>query len=283
MTRFTNLPRKLRFHGANVLYYLRHRRKLGIGFCDFIHLKRQGFRQQQGKQTRLRGRQVEFSSSFWFLHSVDEIFVREVYRFKCGHETPTIIDCGANIGLSVLYFKTLFPQAKVTAFEADPGIFQALQRNVAEYQMAEVHLHNAAVWTANGRLGFNADGALGGKISATNAASAEVECIRLKDLLRHRIDFLKIDIEGAEYAVLTDCQDDLKNVDRLFVEYHSTPGEPQTLDEILAILRAAGFRYYAQEAWPAMTHPYLQHGDRFVYDLQLNIFAYRPSSEMARP
>ena len=49
-----------------------------------------------------------------------------------------------------------------------------------------------------------------------------VTCVRLKDLLDDDIDFLKIDIEGAEYAVLKDCSDDLTNVKNLFVEYHGT-------------------------------------------------------------
>jgi FkbM family methyltransferase len=278
MTLPTHLPRKLRFHAANLIYFARHRRKLRIGLRDFIHLKRQGFRKESAKQVRLSGRPFEFSSSFWFLHSLDEIFVQEVYRFQSRNDAPVIVDCGANVGLSVLYFKTLFPDAKVTAFEADAEIFETLRRNLAEHRSAGVHLHNAAVWTANGHLGFTADGALGGRVMESGGNSNTVESIRLKDLLQHRVDFLKIDIEGAEYAVLKDCRDELRNVENLFVEYHSKPADAQTLDEILGILRSAGFRYYIQQAWPTMTHPYVQNGSSFVYDLQLNVFAYRPSN-----
>jgi hypothetical protein len=63
----------------------------------------------------------------------------------------------------------------------------------------------------------------------------------LRDLLDSPVDFLKIDIEGAEYAVLKDCRDRLQNVRNLFVEYHAAPDEPQRLNEMLSWFSEAGF------------------------------------------
>ena len=65
-----------------------------------------------------------------------------------------------------------------------------------------------------------------------------VRCVRLNDLLNEEIDFLKIDIEGAELPVLKDCSDNLKNVKNLFVEYHGKYDEMFKLNEILEILVA---------------------------------------------
>jgi FkbM family methyltransferase len=43
---------------------------------------------------------------------------------------PVIIDCGGNIGLSVLYFKYLFPNSVITVFEPSPPVFEILKENI---------------------------------------------------------------------------------------------------------------------------------------------------------
>ncbi len=99
-------------------------------------------------------------------------------------------------------------------------------------------------------LNFSASGNLGGSLTHNKLGqevsennSLPVSAIRLYDLLDKEIDFLKIDIEGAEIEVLKDCEDRLKNVVNIFVEYHSNPNDKQELDAVLSILTNAGFRY----------------------------------------
>src|SRR5688572_20822569 len=70
--------------------------------------------------TDLPGVPITGVDSASFVHSYSEIFKREIYRFTTVNNAPKIIDCGANIGLSVIYFKRLYPAAKIVAFEADP-------------------------------------------------------------------------------------------------------------------------------------------------------------------
>jgi hypothetical protein len=75
--------------------------------------------------------------------------------------------------------------------------------------------------------------------------------------------------------VLRDCRDRLARIARIFVEYHSVPDQPQCLQDLLEILWGAGFRYFLKDANP-IRHPFLVEERRKVFDLQLNIFAYRP-------
>lgn len=96
----------------------------------------------------------------------------------------------------------------------------------------------------------------------------------MRDYLSTEIDFLKIDIEGAEYEVLKDCADLLFNVKNLFIEYHVLPNEAQHLHDILNWVNAAGFKYYIKEAWNNMTYPYMKSYNDY-YQMQLNIFCYR--------
>lgn len=227
----------------------------------------------------LFGSQISFPDGYWFLHSMKEIFVEEVYRFQGRKADPFIIDCGANIGLSVIYFKRLFPKSKIIAFEPDGSIFEMLKKNVGAFNYEDVQLINKGLWKKETSLSFLAEGTLGGRVIDSSTGSIRpdiisIDTVRLKDYLYEEVDFLKIDIEGAEYEVLLDCADSLKNVHFLFVEYHSTANESQKLHEILSIISRSGFRYYIREAAQNVSHPFVER-NRNWFDLQLNIFCFR--------
>ena len=85
-----------------------------------------------------------------FCAQLQEIFIDEVYAFDCPIPHPTIIDCGSNVGVSIAYFKILYPQAHVIGFEADPEIFAYLNHNTERFQNLE--LYNQAVWYQNGQM-----------------------------------------------------------------------------------------------------------------------------------
>lgn len=216
------------------------------------------------------------SDSKWYLPTLKEIWEKEIYRFESNNKTPYIIDCGANIGLSVIFWKHLFPDAKILAFEPDPQIFELLSENINTFGYKDIDLRQLAVWSAETDLLFQTDNSVGGRleIGDSSADSIKVKTIRLRDLLSQHIDMLKMDIEGAEYDVLMDCSDQLLNVERLFVEYHGAPYEKQKLQMILDIIQRNGFRYHIKEANP-IKHPFIRSERNTYYDLQLNIFAFR--------
>lgn len=209
-----------------------------------------------------------------FLAGSEEIFGAGIYEFRSEAARPRILDCGANIGLSVLYFKTIHPGARVVAFEPDPAIFRVLEANVASFGLRDVELRQAAVWTENGSIEFKPEGGFSGRILPGAAGAVGVPSVRLRDWLDEPVDFLKIDIEGAEMDVLSDCADRLDNVKRLFIEYHAECGRPQRLDEMLAMVRRAGFRYQIHEAYVARK-PFLERPPMMGMDLQLNLFCFR--------
>jgi FkbM family methyltransferase len=228
--------------------------------------------------TKLFEKTIFFPDGYWFLHSMNEIFVEEVYRFQSEIPNPYIIDCGANIGLSVIYFKRLFPSASIVAFEPDQKIYKTLVSNISQFNFDNVQLINKGLWNDDTTISFFAEGTLGGRVvekeEARTTNVVTIETLRLKDYLKENVDFLKIDIEGAEYEVLVDSAVDLKNVRLLFVEYHSTSTLPQKLNEILTIITNAGFRYCIRETAPKVRFPFLK-TKRDWFDLQLNIFCYR--------
>ena len=183
-----------------------------------------------------------FESQFYYeapqelLHGLQEIFVDQIYK-QMLPPNATIIDCGANIGLSVLYLKKLNPTATILAFEPDPLNYSLLQQNIASFKLKNVQCIQAAVWIENKTLSFSSQKGMASGISTNEHENCiAVKGIRLKDHLDHTIDFLKIDIEGAEWEVLKDCSSLLTNVNNLFVEYHGQHLEQNKLTEILRLL-----------------------------------------------
>lgn len=248
-------------------------KSLGIKGSEIKRLKR-GI---GDKKTSLFGVNIEITNFFWYLHSLNELFLDKTYAFNSDKKDPIILDCGANIGLSAIFFKRNYPEAKITAFEADPMIAKVLNNNLHAFGYDDVQIVPKAIWIDNTTLNFESDGSLGGHIVETNEENStqnQIQAVRLKDYLKGEIDFLKVDIEGVEYEVLMDCKEKLKNVKNLFIEYHSFLQNDQKLDEILLLLKKAGFRYYIKEAWNNQPMPFID-SRKSHYDLQLNIFAYR--------
>jgi FkbM family methyltransferase len=225
----------------------------------------------------LLGKRIKLIDSASFRFLWDELFVKEIYKFKSQKGNPYIIDCGANIGLSLIYFKTLYPNAEVIAFEPDKKIFEVLCYNVKAFQFQNLLLVNKAVWSEETTLYFTADGSDGGRIcnTLTDETLQEIQTVRLRKYLQKKVDFLKIDVEGAEVEVLKDCADLLNNVERLFVEYHSFLEKKQELDILLDILTQAKFRYYITHVGIVSPHPLEAIASISQIDNQLNIYAYR--------
>lgn len=232
-------------------------------------------RYEMGSVT-LWGKKWKYVDGTTLLVGLKEIFIDKIYKFNSDNETPFIIDCGSNIGFSVYYFKQLYPKAKVIAFEADPEIYDVLCENLANVGLNDIELINKAVWDSSDTLEFRSEGGMSGRVRINDEQGKlfSVQGARLKDYLCNKVDFLKIDIEGAEYRVIKDCKEELKNVNRIFLEYHSPRSEEQTLAEILAILKTSGFRVYIKEAY-VQVNPFLEVRTVDGMDLQLNIYGVR--------
>ena len=230
---------------------------------------------------KLRSRNI-LGHSLWFtsptelIHGLKEIFVEKIYDQKLP-DNAFIIDCGANIGLSVIFLKQLCPSARILAFEPDPSNHSLLEKNVRSFNLGNVDVQEAAIWKENTTLHFSSAGSMGSSIETqASDQGVQVKAVRLKDLLNEPVDFLKIDIEGAEYQVMRDAADSLQQVKCLFLEYHGRFDQNQELLEMLQIVHQAGFKFYIREAAPVHSIPFRQErNNELPYDVQLNIFCIR--------
>ncbi len=239
----------------------------------FEHLKTQP--RYQPQEIQLFGKPFVALDGWMFYGQYREIIQSQVYRFASDRDDPRIVDCGANGGLSIVYFKRLYPRARITGVEADPAIFETLTRNIHMQQLSDVTLINKAVSATREPVVFHREGSDSGRVHAMESAksSISVDAVALDDLLENPVDLLKIDIEGSETAALVSATR-LDRVKRMFVEYHSFSDQPQSLATLLDILTKAGFRYYIQSMF-CPNHPMVEIKSYLGMDLQLNIFAVR--------
>nr|WP_262917723.1 FkbM family methyltransferase [Cognataquiflexum rubidum] len=198
------------------------------------------------------GFKVSANSPQTLLSLYREIFVDEVYYFDSNHASPKIIDCGANMGISMLYFKHLFPNAQIIAIEPNPMALQYLEKNIKQNFLEDVHVEKACVSDKVGKEKFY----YSNKINIANASLfpeigkhylMEVDSLQLSDYLSKDIyDLVKVDVEGAERQVLKELKTSgqLQKSKRYIIEYHHAPEYLEdTLQEILETFSEAGFSF----------------------------------------
>jgi FkbM family methyltransferase len=203
-----------------------------------------------GSIMKLSGCTVRFNDgpNLYVLHK--DIFIRRIYHFSVSRPDPFILDCGSNIGMSILYFKHIYPGARIIGFEPDPEIMPYLEENVARNNLENVHCVQAVLSRDASKKILYSDGKCGSGLAAPTQFDKpaewrkyEVSSVRLRDYLTEPVDFLKMNIEGAELEVLADSEDRLRQIREMIIEYHHLPGLPRSLHEILQILYRQGFEY----------------------------------------
>jgi len=128
----------------------------------------------------------------------------------------TIIDCGANIGLSVRYLKAAYPDAVVVAVEPDEGNFGMLSRNTSG--LKGVHCVKAGIWPVPGYLELRQEGLRHSSFRTKEASDdTGLEAVSIPLLMERfslsRVSLLKIDIEGSELELFSGS--DLSWIDRV--------------------------------------------------------------------
>jgi FkbM family methyltransferase len=227
----------------------------------------------------LQGRKVYYTDAFSFLWQFHEIFVKKHYSFQASTEKPTIIDCGSNVGLSLIYLKTLYPKAKIISFEPNPQVFEILTNNIVD-RYDDIELRQEAVWIKNEQLTFRATRADDSAIHVDG--DLFVKAVNINDILQEykKIDFLKMDIEGAEAEVFPAMEGQLRKISNIFIEYHSTQQKPQNISVILAMLEAAGFKYIFKHEYDYKEPlKYLNQKRSSGFESQVGIFATKPDFE----
>jgi FkbM family methyltransferase len=162
------------------------------------------------------------SGDIFVLHEVLTFACYRIPNWRIAPETVrTVIDAGANIGITSLYFAARYPQARIYSVEPLPENFALLEANVANEPRIKP-INGCVTGVSNGTVQFTTDGPTWGNRIGNSGITVPAftigELCRKEDL--EKVDLLKIDIEGAEKEVLANA-DFFDRVRNLIIELHN--------------------------------------------------------------
>jgi FkbM family methyltransferase len=159
------------------------------------------------------------------LLALADVLCHAQYRMDGLPAPRAIVDLGSNIGASVLYFACCYPGARIVAVEPDPETFRKLQANVASLE--GVQARRLAVGARDGEVVFFPSPRSWESSLHPTPLSGEAITVRqvtLDTLLDEagldHVELVKLDVEGAEYDVLSACAGLPTRVDALIGELH---------------------------------------------------------------
>ncbi len=160
---------------------------------------------------------------------------------------PKMLDLGANIGLFGLYALGRWPSAGVHSFEPDPANLKLLRRVIAINDLAERwSVTEAAVGSERSTMSFEAGLYSESRLLIAGAPASGHRTIDVQsvDIFAedHDASLLKMDIEGGEWAILTDPRLTELRAKAVVLEWHER-GCPEADAHAAAqhLLRAAGY------------------------------------------
>ena len=165
------------------------------------------------------------------LATATEVFAMEAYNAPIDIKDGTvklIVDLGANVGYSCLYWLNKYPRAKIIAFEPHPYHITQINKNLeANANHDQVILIAKAAGISDSRMYLTNEGASSalGQSSAEGTIAVEVTDW-LEQIGNHTNDLLKMDIEGSEYILLSNPRFSQTNIKICVLEWHNNEKYP---------------------------------------------------------
>ncbi len=115
----------------------------------------------------------------------------------------TVLDIGANIGMTAAIMSSVVHEGNIYAFEPGPKVFEELEANCDRNNLANVHAHQLAISDKPGTVNFSEASAYG-HLDSDGAVTVEADTVDnvVRTLGLVAVDFIKIDVEGYEWPVL---------------------------------------------------------------------------------
>lgn len=195
-----------------------------------------------GKLTTIRARGHR---SIFVRRTLSDLAVVEEIMWKNGvynealsmlTKCEVFIDLGANIGLCSKLVLEKFPDAEVYAYEPQPETFEVLRRNLAT---ANCDVHQVAVWSSHSKISMTGEPQAFDRFRVTEGGTIEAwPMSHIVSIPKKRIDFLKIDVEGAEVEMFRESSW-LERVDLLAIEFHGDSRKQSGFD---AAIKSRGMK-----------------------------------------
>ncbi|HEX4077206.1 MAG TPA: FkbM family methyltransferase [Candidatus Acidoferrales bacterium] len=175
------------------------------------------------------------------LHGIREVWFDEAYRVPFEDPSGTLLDMGANIGLTSVWLAKRYPFTRVIAVEPDPSNASLVRRNL-ELNGVNGEVLEAAIGPCEGTARFASNQSSNlGRVSdhGVSVAMTTVDAV-LKNAACRRFGLVKIDIEGGEQQLFDGPTDWLASTDAIIAELHPTLAD---CSRIVETISKRGFEY----------------------------------------
>jgi FkbM family methyltransferase len=154
-------------------------------------------------------------------------------------ELRTILDLGSNIGLTIAHMAVVFPEARILGVELDEQNYSVCERNIEPFK-PRCRVIRGAVWPSAGEVTYGGTECWGFRVTGHSNGDRTAQAYPMSQLLdmmnAPKVDYVKMDIEGAEAEVLEDAGLWLSRIRCLKVEIHS----PYTVERCVETLERHG-------------------------------------------
>jgi len=193
---------------------------------------------------RVRGGiQLHYRLNRGDMQSIREVWIDECYRLPFALQPERVVDLGANIGLTSLWFAHRYGAKTVIAVEPSPANARIVRMNL-ESNNINAQVVEAAVGARDGTAYFQ-DGVDSNLGHLATSGGREVPVVSMETLLGRlpsgaEVDVVKMDIEGGEGPLLKENLAWLRRVRSLIAEFH-----PEVIDypAVIRSIESQGFRY----------------------------------------
>jgi len=196
------------------------------------------------------GREVQLRPDTTDAQVFHETFVKRFHVPPEEIRPATVLDLGCNVGHTVAHYEVLWPTAEIIGVDLDSENCVVARRNCRRAQIL-----NLAVSATSGTQTYSGDEAWGFRLDPSGDRAVEARTLdELTDLVGGFADFVKMDIEGAEWEVVKAPGEWPERIGSLLIEVHGNEGRRQAgIDEMTGYLRDKGFTCRKHEAhWSAV-------------------------------
>jgi FkbM family methyltransferase len=197
------------------------------------------------------------------VNTSDALMIWEVWKAKVYDdvripilEGDVVVDIGAHIGAFAVRAARQAHRGKVYSYEAARSTYLMLEKNRKLNSLENLSIENSAVSNRRGEMHLYMpanNSILGSLRQDTSGFKEMVQAITFSDIIAEhaleRVDFLKIDVEGAEFDILFACSDEIfAKIQRMVIEYHEFEGDKRSHQDLVNLLDSQGFKVVVEKA-----------------------------------
>ena len=216
----------------------------------------------QGKATAVM--QVEDGVRFKVhVNTSDALMIWEIWKAKVYddaripiHAGDIVVDMGAHIGAFSVRAARLAQGGLVYSYEASNKNFALLTENRQLNGLENLYIENSAISNQRGMMPFytpSDNRILGSLLQSTSSFVEMVPTKTFSDIIAEhaikQIDFLKVDVEGAEFDILFANPDEtLSKTQKIVMEFHEFKDGKRSHHDLVGLLSSHGFEVVVEKA-----------------------------------